>query len=263
MGKTYLPILLILLVAQTAWTQAKVSKVVYHCETRIGKGRAHDGTNTLYFNANKSLFIHSDYPKQDEYKDAGLTQFFVKGDTEGLPIFIDRNEKTLYFKTDYKAVKFFYIIKDTIPLIKWTIHKEVRNIGNFTCFRAQGSFGGRVYNVWFTPDIPCPFGPYKLGGLPGLILEAYSEDSMVKYTFQSYENQTNDDIKLEKPLNGKEISYQSLKEIVINQLLHAESLSTSEYTITHEDPPADFYIEKNQFTIVSEYKKTRTNKARK
>ncbi|MBK9488587.1 MAG: GLPGLI family protein [Haliscomenobacter sp.] len=216
--------------------------------------------NTLYFTPFKSLFIHNDYPKSDEYKEAGTSRNFIKGDPEGFPIFIDKKAGVLHCKSDYQAVKTLYIFKETIPTVDWMIQKESRMIGQFLCFRAKGVFGGRTYNVWFTPDIPVSFGPYKLGGLPGLILEAYSEDGMVKYTFQSFEASTADNPILEEPKNGKEISQEAFKELVVAKLLNAESLSTPAYTITNEDPPADFYIEKNQYTIISTYKKEREHK---
>jgi GLPGLI family protein len=41
---------------------------------------------------------------------------------------------------------------------------------------AQGYFRGCIYTVWYTPDIPSSFGPWKLNGCPGLILEATRDD---------------------------------------------------------------------------------------
>lgn len=242
------------------FSQIKISKTVYLCETRIGKGRVHDGTNTLYFTPDKSLFIHNDYPKSDEYKELGTSVSFTKGDPEGFPIFIDKKIGVLYCKSDYQATKTLYIFKENIPAIEWSIQKESRMIGQFLCFRAKGVFGGRTYNVWFTPDIPLPYGPYKLGGLPGLILEAYAEDGMVKYTLQSFEASTTDRPIFDAPKNGKEISQEAFKELVIAKLLNAESLSTPAYTITNQDPPTDFYIEKNQYTIISSFKQEREQK---
>ena len=46
---------------------------------------------------------------------------------------------------------------------------------------ATADFRGRRWTAWFATDIPVSDGPWKLGGLPGLILEAY--DKGHQYTF--------------------------------------------------------------------------------
>ena len=46
---------------------------------------------------------------------------------------------------------------------------------------ATSDFRGRHWTAWFATDIPVSDGPWKLGGLPGLILEAY--DKGHQYTF--------------------------------------------------------------------------------
>ena len=39
----------------------------------------------------------------------------------------------------------------------------------------MGKFLDRVHTVWFTNEIPVSFGPWKLNGLPGVILEAQAK----------------------------------------------------------------------------------------
>lgn len=51
----------------------------------------------------------------------------------------------------------------------------------YECVKAYTDFHGRKWSVWFTTDIPVSNGPWKFGGLPGLILEASSDDG--KYSF--------------------------------------------------------------------------------
>ena len=49
------------------------------------------------------------------------------------------------------------------------------------CQKASTTYRGRDYVVWFTPEIPVSHGPWKLRGLPGLIIEA--SDLTGKYEF--------------------------------------------------------------------------------
>lgn len=59
----------------------------------------------------------------------------------------------------------------------WEIRDSTKNVLGYECTQATTNYHGRVWTVWFTPEIPIQDGPWKLRGLPGLILEATSGDS--------------------------------------------------------------------------------------
>ena len=258
MKSSFLLFFFALFVLNPLFSQNATHKVTYHCTTNIAKGKVHDGLNTLYFAADKGLFIHNNYPKEDKSEWHSETSLhYVKGDPEGLPVFVDLKEQYMVYKSTYSTTKKVFIFEEEVPKIDWKIDKETKTIGNFTCIKATGVFGGREYVVWFTPDIPIALGPYKLGGLPGLILEAKSTDDKVAYEFNTYESKIEETVTLAKPTDGQEVTWDKFKEFVINKLIRAEALSTSEYTITNNDPSPNWEIEKNKFTIISEYKKER------
>lgn len=70
---------------------------------------------------------------------------------------------------------------EKLPKIDWQISDRRDSVGGYSCIFAEGRFGGRTWKVWFSPEIPLPCGPWKLGGLPGLILKA--EDGTGAYKF--------------------------------------------------------------------------------
>ena len=55
-------------------------------------------------------------------------------------------------------------------------------IVGYTCQKATADFRGRRWTAWFTMDIPVGDGPWKLCGLPGLILKASEEDGLYSFT---------------------------------------------------------------------------------
>ncbi len=56
--------------------------------------------------------------------------------------------------------------------IQWELKNSFKKIAGYKSQKAVGKFRGRTWTVWFAKDIPHPFGPYLLHGLPGMILEA-------------------------------------------------------------------------------------------
>ena len=62
----------------------------------------------------------------------------------------------------------------TEPLgeIQWEITDSAKTVLGYECVMATANYHGRDWTVWFAPDIPLQEGPWKICGLPGLILEA-------------------------------------------------------------------------------------------
>ena len=64
----------------------------------------------------------------------------------------------------------------------WQLLTDTMTIFSYYCQKAVCHFKGRDYEAWFTPEIPRSEGPWKLHGLPGLILKA--SDSQGHYSFE-------------------------------------------------------------------------------
>lgn len=65
---------------------------------------------------------------------------------------------------------------------EWQVLPDTATMLDYLCYKATTHFKGRDYTAWFTPDIPRGEGPWKLCGLPGLIL--YAEDSRKEFVFE-------------------------------------------------------------------------------
>ena len=74
---------------------------------------------------------------------------------------------------------------EEMPSQNWTIHADTLTVLNYCCQKATCAFRGREYTAWFCIDIPINNGPWKFGGLPGLILKVYDKDHL--FVFESIE----------------------------------------------------------------------------
>lgn len=94
---------------------------------------------------------------------------------DGQPNFVYKHipaEGKLTFTT-YHVDWFKY--SEPIPALQWKIEGKDSVIAGYHCQAATTSLRGRRWRAWFTLDIPVSDGPWKLCGLPGLILRATDE----------------------------------------------------------------------------------------
>lgn len=77
---------------------------------------------------------------------------------------------------------------EPIDIIEWNISDSTKNILGYECFKAETDYHGRNWTVWFAPEIPIKEGPWKLQGLPGLILEATEPTGQHSFVATGIEN---------------------------------------------------------------------------
>lgn len=65
----------------------------------------------------------------------------------------------------------------------WTLQADTASFLGHQCQKATCHWRGRDYIAWFAPDIPIRRGPWKFGGLPGLIMKVHDVDSL--YVFEA------------------------------------------------------------------------------
>lgn len=60
--------------------------------------------------------------------------------------------------------------------LQWNIIPDSTNtVLGYECLKAETDYHGRHWTAWFSPEIPVADGPWKLHGLPGLIMKAETD----------------------------------------------------------------------------------------
>lgn len=78
-----------------------------------------------------------------------------------------------------------YIIKDSVFNPIWKLSDSTKIINGYTCKFAESFFKGRWWKVWYCPEISISNGPWKLHGLPGLIVEAQDLTNNITFSITS------------------------------------------------------------------------------
>ncbi len=96
-------------------------------------------------------------------------------------VFTNLNERMLTLYDQYGEDYGYYT--ESLAEQQWTmVGDSAATILGYECLKAECDYHGRHWTAWFTPEISVPFGPWKLHGLPGLILKAEADGS---FSFQA------------------------------------------------------------------------------
>ncbi len=96
-----------------------------------------------------------------------------------------------------------FVVSEALPVINWHISGETASFGSLHCQKATCHFMGRDYIAWFCPDLPVPAGPWKLNGLPGVIVEACDTKKEVCFMFDGIERIETPVVADDQPSDGR------------------------------------------------------------
>jgi GLPGLI family protein len=145
-----------------------------------------------------SVYLSMDKVREDEARKKDIAEQIKNADPARMAINIKSSNKKLngmqvyLFNKEKKMVTqqrimTNYLIEEPLPELKWKISKDTSTIAGLNCQKATTHFKGRDYIAWFCQDLPFQSGPWKLNGLPGLIVEAYDTKQEVKFEFDGFE----------------------------------------------------------------------------
>lgn len=164
---------------------------------------------TFILNFDKSSSIYKEEEKLDAPTQGGGGGFRMMGGMLGGGGTFYKNIKEKTYTVDKEFMGKEFLIKDSLPNLKWKMEAETRVIGGFNCFKATAVrpvsktdfqnlrpkkedasatkpktddkktdfMSGLempkevVVTAWYTPEVPVNQGPDNYWGLPGLILE--------------------------------------------------------------------------------------------
>ena len=117
-----------------------------------------------------------------------------------------KNNKMLTFDIA-SATKFRW--EESLPHIEWITTDSTMNIIDYECFMATADFHGRKWTAWFAPEIPVSDGPWKLCGLPGIILQAECDGGQYRFVADGIQHKVDPEYRIygqEKwePIKSKE-----------------------------------------------------------
>lgn len=142
----------------------------------IGKNASRYGGYGTY---QRDSILMTDYPNGLKRKDVrALSQKYGASLNE---IIQDRSTS----KISYYERLFIdnYMYEEPIPHIDWKLIGVKEEICGYECQKATCSFRGREWTAWYCPEIKANVGPWKFGGLPGVILKV--EDSKKEHIFEA------------------------------------------------------------------------------
>jgi GLPGLI family protein len=216
--------------------RAKINYIFSHVVDTTKKDHPNQEQMVLLLSQNSSLYLSMDKVREDEERKKDIAEQIKNADPAHMSINVKSSNKKLngtqvyLFNKEKKMITRQrmvndYLIEEPLPMLKWKISKDTSSIAGLNCQKASTHFKGRDYIAWFCPDLPFQSGPWKLSGLPGLIVEAYDTKKEVQFKFDGFEQVKNtaESIAEEAPLNGD--PNMSLKGLSTGELLTAKTIS--------------------------------------
>lgn len=102
---------------------------------------------------------------------------------------IEKDLKKLKLNYYEKVTSYLYVSKEKKIDFNWRIKSEEKKINGILCQKAITTFAGRNYTAWFTNEIPISNGPYKFGGLPGMIIEISDSKNHHHFTLKRFKKE--------------------------------------------------------------------------
>ncbi|RZL46724.1 MAG: GLPGLI family protein [Pedobacter sp.] len=197
-----------ILISSISWAQSPdkvLARVKYnftHVRDSNQKNNPYTETMLLVIGKNASIYTSFDGIERDlnlQNSKSSPSAPFKPVTYSDLYYFVQPNKLI----TRERFMNAYYLIDEVDQQIKWKITKDTLNINGIHCKKAIAKFRGRNWIAWYAPEFPFQSGPWKLNGLPGLIIQANDDKKEVAFEFAGIdnlkkENLTNEELAMAK-----------------------------------------------------------------
>ena len=180
-------------ISQSPDNSVAVARYYLHHATDSTKPADKKTDEMVLFLGKKSSFFTSHSNIQREItmkelikKNPGMMNGFALTLNYGVPFAFYRDQEKAKLTNLAMFSGQYYTYQEDSFVPDWKIDTATRIIKGYKCQRATAYVRGRQYTAWFCSDLPFSFGPWKLSGLPGLILEASDANDEVAFSFISF-----------------------------------------------------------------------------
>lgn len=159
--------------------------LVLEYEMVMSEGRSKHLSAVLFYHEGVSVYKWNDTSdaSDEEMDNSGNLKFYIDVvDSVGTINITHYKADSIYTRS--RLLSEVLLLKEKREKLNWEITGESKKTGDYTAFKATCRFRGRDYTAWYTEDIPISIGPWKLNGLPGAIIEAYDDESMVYFSLK-------------------------------------------------------------------------------
>lgn len=175
---------------------------------------SHDSKKMLRFTKDASIYANVEKGSNDTNIEHS------EGEDMEMKIVIKQPEDILYKnlkdnqlvdKRDLMGKDF--LIKDELQKIAWKLGSETKNVLDYPCTKATTIIGKDTVIAWFTTKIPVATGPFNLGKLPGMVLEASFNSGKRTFVATKIDLKDIDEKTIVAPTKGKKVSAEEYEKI--------------------------------------------------
>ncbi len=186
---------------QTAEVRARVHYLYVNEMDTLKNGQPRVEKMVLFTGKNASLYTSEDkinYERSEDQKSKARALARAAEGSAPLAVFIDKSagewltRRNYFFFFDerkhYVKETLFqhYLIEEVFATPQWTLLRDTLRIADIRCQKAITQVDGETWIAWFAQDLPFQSGPWKLNGLPGLIIQAENQNGKIKFQFNGF-----------------------------------------------------------------------------